>query len=282
MKLKIIFTIVVAIAIAYILIPPDVYQETDVRSGIGNGISEILIEMEQYDLAIMTSDWVLETNTSNIDAWEKKVDALAGLEQYENATEIQKYLVADKGALTTIKDWTKLAKLHAKAGNFGESVDAYETLVTMYDLSPTDAQSLETSSLMRSYSEKGALLIKLQRYDEAIACYNSAVDLEPSNAAAWIGLGDAYLFKSMYDQGQLKDMYKELGRTPSKRDSSVKKMDMSAVNSNRKAVEAYQKAVEIDPFVYPFVVTKIMGSYEKTVGSYQEILENFRTDQSTE
>ncbi|KAF1078710.1 tetratricopeptide repeat protein [Methanogenium sp. MK-MG] len=280
MKIKTILVIIVAIVVACMLIPPDVYEQTDVRSGIGNGLSEILLGLEKYDLAMMTSDWVLETNTSNIEAREQQVAALTGLEEYEAAIEMQKSLVADKGTQTTKTDWTKLAELNAKAGNFGDSVDAYEMLVNTYDLSPTDAQSVETSDLMRSYSEKGALLIKLQRYDEAIACYNSAVELEPSSTAAWIGLGDAYLFKSMYDQGQLKDMYKELGKKPSERDSSVKKIDMSAVNSNRKAVEAYQKAVEIDPLVYPFVVTKIMGSYEKTVSSYQDILENFQLDPS--
>ncbi|MDE4907809.1 tetratricopeptide repeat protein [Methanogenium marinum] len=282
MKVRTILIIIAILAIAYVLIPPEIYEQSDVRSEIGNGLSEILVGTNKYDLAIMASDWVLETNNSNIGARENKVDALTGLEQYEAAIEIQKNLVADKGAQTTKTDWTKLAELNAKAGNFGDSVDAYEMLVTMYDCSPTDAQSGETSDLMRSYSEKGALLIKLQRYDEAIACYNSAVDLEPSSTAAWIGLGDAYLYKSMYDQGQLKDMYKELGKKPSERDSSVNRIDISAVNSNRKAVEAYQKAVEIDPLVYPFVVTKIMGSYKKTVSGYQDILENFKTSQSNE
>ncbi|GAB7017054.1 tetratricopeptide repeat protein [Methanogenium cariaci] len=280
MKIQTILIIIIAILVAYILIPPDVYQETDVRSGIGNGLSGILIGVEKYDLAMMTSDWVLEANTSNIEARELQVDALTGLEQYNAAIEMQTHLLADKGTLTTKTDWTKLAELNTNAGNFGGAIDAYETLVSMYDISPAEAESVETSDLMRSYSEKGALLIKLQRYDEAIACYNSAVEREPSSSAAWIGLGDAYLFKSMYDQGKLKDMYKELGKKPSERDSSVKRIDMSAVNSNRKAVEAYQKAIEIDPLVYPFVVTKIMGSYEKTVGDYQDILENFKTSQS--
>ncbi len=280
MKIRTILIIIIAILVAYILIPPDVYKETDIQSGIGNGLSGILIGVEKYDLAMMTSDWVLEANTSNIEARELQVDALTGLEQYEAAIEMQNNLVADKGAQTTKTDWTKLAQLNAKAGNFGDSVDAYEMLVTMYDCSPTDEPSGETSDLMRSYSEKGALLIKLQRYDEAIACYNAAVDLEPSSSAAWIDLGDAYLFKSMYDQGKLKDMYKELKKKPSEQDPSVKRIDMSTVNSNRKAVEAYQKAVEIDPLVYPFVVTKIMGSYEQTVGNYQDILENFKTSQT--
>ena len=277
-----ILIIIAILAIAYVLIPPEIYEQSDVRSEIGNGLSGALVGMNKYDLAIMASDWVLETNTSDIGARENKVDALTGLEQYEAAIEMQKNLVADKGSQTTKTDWTKLAEMNAKAGYFGESVDAYEMLVAMYDCSPKDAQSGETSDQMRSYSEKGTLLIKLQRYDEAIACYNSAVELEPSSTAAWIGLGDAYLFKSMYDQGEIQDMYKELGKKPSKRDSSVKKIDMSAVNSNRKAVEAYQKAVEIDPFVYPFVVTKIMGSYKKTVGNYQDILENFKSSQSNE
>lgn len=98
--------------------------------------------------------------------------------------------------------------------------------------------------------------------------------MDPSNTDGRIGLGDAYLIKPLYDQDRLKDMYKEHGKEPSERDPTVQNMDRPSFTSHRKAVDAYQKAVEIDPLVYPAVAARIMGSYEKTVGSYQGILES--------
>ncbi|WFN33536.1 tetratricopeptide repeat protein [Methanogenium sp. S4BF] len=251
-------------------------ENTELRSGIGNGLSEVFLEQKKYDMAVASAEWVLETNPSDIGAREKKADALASLEQYEEAAAIQQSVVTDKGAGATLDDWNKLAGLNAKAGNIESCVDAYETVLFMYDTpyAGGGAASGEPDSYQRLTCEKGAILIKLQRYDEAIACYQSAVDMNPSDASAWIGLGDAYLFQSLYDQGQLADLYADLGKAPPERDSSVQKMTSSSFEAHRKAVDAYQKAVEIDPLVYPAVAAKIMGSYEKTVNSYQDILES--------
>jgi len=273
MKVKTLLIIVAVIAFACIVIPPAVSENTELRSGLGNALAGNMIEQKKYDLAVMATDWVLEADSSNIEARERKVDALCGLEEYESASEMQKYIVADKGSLAGKEDLYKLAELSAKSGNLAECVDAYEMVVDMYSTSSPDEQTADGAAAS-SYYEKGAVLVKLQRYDEAIASYNSVIEINPSSSKAWIGLGDAYLYKSLYDQGQLRDMYKELGKAPSERDSSVKRMDISSFESHRKAVEAYQKAVEIDPLVYPAVAAKIMGSYEKTVSSYQDILEN--------
>ena len=272
MKVKTLLIIIAVIAFACIVIPPAVSENTDLRSGIGNALAGNLIEQKKYDLAVMATDWVLEADSSNLEAREIKVDALCGLEEYESASEMQKYIIADKGPLTDKSDLYKLAELNVKSGNLAECVEAYEVIVAMYALPSADTAGADEISC--AYYEKGSVLVKLQRYDEAIACYNSVIEVNPSDSKAWIGLGDAYLYKSLYDQGQLKDMYKELGKAPSERDSSVKRLDISSFESHRKAVEAYQKAVEIDPLVYPAVAAKIMGSYEKTVSSYQDILEN--------
>ena len=273
MKVKNILILIAIIVVAYIFIPPIICENTELRSGIGNGLSEILLNQNNYDLTMSTTDWVLEKDPCNVGALEQKVEALSGLEQYEDAAEIKTYLVAEKGVNATKIDWNSLAELNAKAGNIEGCVDAYEQVVAMSDPTSMDIQAMETGAVQHAFCEKGSVLIKLQRYDEAIACYNSVIDMNPSNTNAWIGIGDAYLFKSMYDQGRLKDMYKELGKTPAERDKSVQRMDIPSYSSHRKALEAYQQAVEIDPLIYPLVATKILGSYEDTVNSYQEILE---------
>lgn len=274
MKIKNILILFIIIVVAYIFLPPIICENTELRAGIGNGLSEILLNQNNYNLTISTTDWVLEKDPCNTAALEHRVDALAGLERYDDAAEIKTYLVAEKGVNATRTDWNTLAELNAHAGNIEGCVDAYEQVVATYDTSSPDLEGMNTDTMESVYCQKGSVLIKLQRYDEAIACYNSAIDLNPSNTQAWIGLGDAYLFKSMYDQGQLKDMYKELGKAPAERDPSVQKVSMPSYTSHRKAIEAYQKAVEIDPLIYPLVATKILGSYEKTVSGYQEILES--------
>lgn len=273
MKVKNILLLILIIVIAYIFLPPIICENTEIRSGIGNGLSEILLNQHNYNLTMSTTDWVLEKDPCNTAALEHRVDALAGLERYDDAAEIKAYLVAEKGENATRTDWNTLAELNAQSGNIEGCVDAYEQVVATYGTSAPDQETMDKSTMESVYCQKGSVLIKLQRYDEAIDCYNSAIDMNPSNTQALIGLGDAYLYKSMYDQGQLKDMYKELGKAPAERDPSVQKISMPSYTSHRKAIEAYQQAVEIDPLVYPLVATKILGSYEKTVSGYQEILE---------
>ena len=70
------------------------------------------------------------------------------------------------------------------------------------------------------YMQEGFVNIQQQKYDEAIACYEQAIKVEPRAAAAYNMMGMAYRFK-----------YNQLG----------------VPEFRQKEMTAFQKAVETDP-----------------------------------
>jgi tetratricopeptide (TPR) repeat protein len=70
------------------------------------------------------------------------------------------------------------------------------------------------------YMQEGFVNIQQQKYDEAIACYEKAIKVEPKAAAAYNMMGMAYRFK-----------FNKLG----------------VPEFRQKEMAAFQKAVEIDP-----------------------------------
>ena len=70
------------------------------------------------------------------------------------------------------------------------------------------------------YMQEGFVNIQQQKYDEAIACYEKAIKVEPRAAAAYNMMGMAYRFK-----------FNQLG----------------VPEFRQKEMAAFQKAVEIDP-----------------------------------
>jgi len=266
MKLWQILLAIIAVLILVIVGPSILSLNPDLKEGIGVGLAGSFQESGKNDLALSMCDWVLEDSPYSKEALKVKVEVLTETGNMDEALALQKTVVYNTPEGATPDDWNTLADLSLKSGDTGGAVDAYNMVEKYYNLEyaedPGDPDTLKN---------RGMVLIKLQRYDEAIDCYNEMTEAEPENTDAWIGLGDAYLFKSLYDQGQLVDLYADLGRDSSAR---VNKYSMNSFESNRKAVEAYNKAVEIDPFVYPLISAKILGNYQKTIENYQDILEN--------
>jgi tetratricopeptide (TPR) repeat protein len=52
----------------------------------------------------------------------------------------------------------------------------------------------------KEWFEKGHKAIVAKNYDEAIACYKKAIEINPDNELAHFGLGFAYGKKGMYDK----------------------------------------------------------------------------------
>lgn len=68
---------------------------------------------------------------------------------------------------------------HAKAGNYQDALKDAETTVEL------------KSDWGKGYSRKGAALAYLQRFDEAIACYEKGIECDPNNAQLKQGLTEA-------------------------------------------------------------------------------------------
>ncbi|MDD4126836.1 MAG: tetratricopeptide repeat protein [Methanomicrobium sp.] len=241
-------------------------SNSELKTGFGIYIADYGLENDRYDWSMSACDWVLEENPNNPDVLKRKVKLLMRLERYDEAYSLQRTVVESEDTVT-VSDWETLGLLGVKNGDYKVAVSAYES--ALLDI---NAVEISGSSLRSEYlDEKASLLIKLQRYDEAVFVYNSLIENNPDNASLWVSLGDAYLYKSLLANGQLKDMYNTLNLEKPVRTSSAS-FDMSAFESHRKAIDAYNKAVELDPMIYPLIAAKILGNYEKTINSYQDIL----------
>ncbi|MDD3977062.1 tetratricopeptide repeat protein [Methanomicrobium antiquum] len=242
-----------------------VSSNNELRAGTGIYIADYGLENNRYEWGISACDWALEDNPENNEILIRKVKLLAALERYDEAYMLQKKVISGD-ASKAVSDWERLGYLGVKTGDYKGAVLAYESA-----LSCTIEEEKSGKMDISDNEKKADLLIKLQRYDEAILIYQSLVEKEPENPSIWIGLGDAYLYKSLLASGQLKDMYSTLSleRPEEKKSASF---DMSSFESHRKAVDAYNKAVELDPMVYPIIAAKILGNYEKTINNYQDIL----------
>lgn len=265
MKLWQIALVIAVMIILVFLVSGFISGDSDLKSDIGSGLAENFLDSEKYDLALTMCEWVLEDEPDNRDALSVKSKILTETGDLDQALEIRKHIVYDIPEEATKEDWQSLAALSMKVGNTSDAVDAYSELEEYYTRMYIDDPTTDT------LYNRGQVLIKLQRYDEAIDCYLKMTNLEPEDSKSWIGLGDAYLYKSMYEQGQLKDLYADLGKDPSER---VEKYNFNAYQSNMKAIDAYNEAIKLDPLAYALVASKIVGSYQQSIENYQDILEN--------
>ncbi|ODN05597.1 Stress-induced-phosphoprotein 1 [Orchesella cincta] len=78
---------------------------------------------------------------------------------------------------------------HAKAGNYADALKDGEKTVEL------------KSDWGKGYSRKGAALAYLQRYDEAIACYETGISCDPNNAQLRQGLDEAKEAKNRQNAG---------------------------------------------------------------------------------
>ena len=65
----------------------------------------------------------------------------------------------------------------------------------------------------KTWNNKGNIFFDQKKYDNAIKCYNKAVDLDPNYANAWKGKGNVFFDQTKYGE----------------------------------ALRAYEKAIELDP-----------------------------------
>jgi len=269
MKVKTILIIVGVIIIGYIGVNIFIDSNTDFSKSVISDTSilasDACIEMKQYDSAVYFADLALMKNESDTRALERKINAYTELSEYDRALDSYDHILeVNNGELTT-EMWLGKGKLHARLGQDEMFVNCYEEAIGDYSEIMAENPGGNTTLI-----QMGSLLGKLQRYDEALDCYDALLERDQKNAAVWIGKGDAHFYKFLKEQGKLRDLYKNMtSRKEIKNDVSFNPYDC-----HRQAIECYKKAVELDPMCYPLVVAKILGTYEETIEGYQDILED--------
>jgi curved DNA-binding protein CbpA len=98
-----------------------------------------------------------------------------------------------------------------------------------------------------AWNYKGRALYNLGRYDDAIMCYDKAIEIDPNNAVAWNYTGRAMYHLDKYDEA-IKCYDKAIGINP--KDAEAWNNKGNALNSlgrYEESISSYDKAIKIDP-----------------------------------
>ena len=149
--------------------------------------------------------------------------------------------------------WAKLGEAYDTAGRNDEAAQAYQQAITL-------ATTAKPDSLPGYYNNLGNVLARAGKIDEAKAAYSKSAELDPANAAtAWRNFGI-----SLYNANRLGDAVEPLQKSaeldPKNPQtwyllgaSLVYKMTIKKVGDKQVpefapgTIEAYQKAIELDP-----------------------------------
>lgn len=134
----------------------------------------------------------------------------------------------------------------------------------------------ETSTAF--WANKGASLDPLGRYEEAIACYDKALEIDPSLASAWSNKGNSLHNLGRYEQAvACHDKAVEID--PSLANAwSNKGVTLGVLGRYEEAIACYDKALEIDPDLASAWSNKgnsfeHLGRYEEAVACHDNALE---------
>jgi len=123
------------------------------------------------------------------------------------------------------------------------------------------------------WSNKGAALFKLSRYDEALQCLDKATQLKPDNAEYWNNKGLAFFNLSRYDEA-LQCLDKATQLEPNNAEYWNKKGDVLFKLFNYKeALQCLDKATQLEPNNAEYWNKK--GSALRNFYSYEEALQCF-------
>jgi len=152
--------------------------------------------------------------------------------------------------------WAKLGEAYDTAGRNEEAAQAYQQAITAAEANP----AVKGPQLAGYYNNLGNVLARMGKVDDAKAAYTKSAELDPTNAAtAWRNFGI-----SLYNANRLSDAVEPLEKASELDPKNaqtwyllgaalVSKMTTKKVGDKEEVqfapgtVEAYQKALELDP-----------------------------------
>lgn len=152
--------------------------------------------------------------------------------------------------------WAKLGEAYDTAGRNDDAAQAYQQAITAAEGNP----ALKGPQLAGYYNNLGNVLARAGKIDEAKAAYSKSAELDPTNAAtSWRNFGI-----SLYNANRLGDAVEPLQKSAELDPKSaqtwyllgaslVYKMTIKKVGDKQVpefapgTIEAYQKAIELDP-----------------------------------
>jgi tetratricopeptide (TPR) repeat protein len=127
-----------------------------------------------------------------------------------------------------------------RAGNFAEAVSKYN-------------EALNIVKDHRYYYQKAIALLRLQRFEDSISAFNSALQHGSEMETVGLGLSGAYmgrgeeLFSAGNYSGAITQYRRAIETNPDPRYYNRLAIALRRTNQEAQAVEAFQKAIELDP-----------------------------------
>jgi len=260
--------ILIVTAVSVIALSATADSPDFIKSGVSFGslaTAGILNKQGMHQESLGFSERALELYPDNYDAVKETAQAHIGLNDYESAVSVYDNYIESENGDVEHRVWYDKAEIYKAAGDSDKATECYNAVVEScnYQLAyyPDDALLLR---------ELGAMHMTTGSYGGALATYEKIIENTPDDARAWLDKGDVYLMMSTRDEEELNRMYKSLIEGEVYSGASIP--DTGVFDSYEKAHEAYMKAIELDPKLYPAVVSRFMSHYQHSAEIYSDII----------
>ncbi len=140
----------------------------------------LLFELKRYEEALLTYEQALHLDPTSAEASNGKAISLVFLNREEEALAAYEQVIRlDDDPFYSYLAYVNSATILATHSRYEEALVASEGAIR-----------LENPSYAPNHVGKGWLLVKLDRYEEALTAYQEASDLAPNDAGIWHTIGD--------------------------------------------------------------------------------------------
>ena len=241
-----------------------------------------LTGLGRYEEAIVCFNMSLAIDSRDVVTWNNKGSALRDLGRYEEAIECyDKALVIYLQFAPARNNKEDILTLHKPriCGSFGRSSGVYNAALVEAMNNELEEDPLDFTA----WSVKGRVLAGFGRYEEAIECFDKALEIKPQSMSISLGeKGEAFLYLERYEEAlECFDKVLEIN-SYNPMVLIMKGEALAGLGRYEEAIECYDKALEIEEN-YPkdHSCTKLAcrralnnkGSALQELGRYEEALE---------
>ncbi len=237
------------------------FRQSDIKALNNKG--KVLYKLENYQEALNTHEQVIQIEPNNAEAWSGKGLAYMGLHQYQKA--LEHFEKAQKIKPDEPKVWLEEG-LAVEAFNPNTAREYYQEALRCYD---DLVKRNEKNSIL--WSDRGLILLKLDRPQEALESYQKALESDNHFYEALVGKGNVLHILGKY-QDALSAFDQAIEIRPEDYQVWYNRgiLLTQYLNNNQEALKSFDKALQQKDDFYPAWFNKGLVLLE--LKSYNEAL----------
>ncbi len=200
-----------------------------------------LEQLGRYKEAVRCFDWTTKIEENNVDAWYRKGNSLYILGRTKRALEaFEKVLEIDPEHRDSI---FKVGQIHEEIGNVKLALQYY----SLADKEEGWEETLTT---------KGDAFFRMDKLDEALKAYDSAIDTNPNNYKAWAGKGKIMMIRESYREAV--DSFNQSIRFEPRNEETwhLKANALFYLHKYGESLSCFDKAIELSSDSIPILLDK--------------------------